>query len=190
MKILFAFVMNWLFVNGQIMTRSSMFAGSSPGVGDAFTPLSSLGQCAQQQYAGVRYCQFPGFSTAFKVEIVQCHNEHSVSVSDSCRVGNKIRGNFAGLFTPCIEFTDQVICPEMCVPFQHVQGAVTGNGCNLHNVQCAELEQTADGLMAEIVKMQIFYFQIQKSGTPGAFETGRGVKLNTLPFICCGRICR
>ncbi|BDW25487.1 hypothetical protein OkiPb00122_32670 [Escherichia coli] len=33
MKILFAFVMNWLFVNGQIMTRSSMFAGGSPGVG-------------------------------------------------------------------------------------------------------------------------------------------------------------
>lgn len=63
----------------------------------------------------------------------------------------------------------------MCVPFQHVQGAVTGNGCNLHNVQCAELEQTADGLMAEIVKMQIFYFQIQKCDTPGAFETGRGV---------------
>lgn len=33
MKILFAFVMNWLFVNGQIMTRSSMLAGGSPGVG-------------------------------------------------------------------------------------------------------------------------------------------------------------
>ncbi|MBW0078201.1 hypothetical protein HC349_25900 [Escherichia coli] len=27
------FVISWSFVNGQIITRSSMFVGSSPGVG-------------------------------------------------------------------------------------------------------------------------------------------------------------
>ncbi|KYV21520.1 hypothetical protein AMK87_10990 [Escherichia coli] len=61
----------------------------------------------------MRYCQFPGFCTGFKVEIVQCHDKQPVSAPDSCRVGNKIRGNFAGLFTPGIEFADQLICPEI-----------------------------------------------------------------------------
>ena len=49
---------------------------------------------------------------------------------------------------------------------------MAGNGRNLHDVECAEFKKTADGFMAKVVKMQIFYFQVQKCGTPGAFETG------------------
>ncbi len=66
MKILFAFVMNWLFVNGQIMTRSSMFAGSSPWCGDAFTPLSSTGPVRAATIRWREILPVPGFQHGFQ----------------------------------------------------------------------------------------------------------------------------
>lgn len=65
MKILFAFVMNWLFVNGQIMTRSSMFAGSSHGVGTR----SPAEQHRPVRAATIRWREIlpvPGFQHGFQ----------------------------------------------------------------------------------------------------------------------------
>ena len=73
---------------------------------------------------------------------MQCHNEQSVSVPDCCGIGNKIGGDFAGLFTLCIELADQLIRPQMCISLQHVERAMAGNGRNLHDVGCAEFKKS------------------------------------------------
>ncbi|CHZ35821.1 Uncharacterised protein [Salmonella enterica subsp. enterica serovar Typhi] len=75
------------------------------------------------------------------------------------------------LSSASVKFTDKLVCSEMGITFEHIQGTVAGNSRHFHNVECSQFKQSANCFMTQIVKMEIDDIQALQSHPPGAFKT-------------------
>ena len=64
------------------------------------------------------------------------------------------------------KFARQILRSQMCIPFEHLQRLVPGNGCNFHGVEVF-FKQSAGGFVAQVVKVEVF----DASASNGADES-------------------